>query len=64
MLKVTVPGGGANPTVSFAYVIKIDSNGNAIAGAAVANQNSNSFSNYVAVDSLSKAYLVSELDNP
>lgn len=63
-VKVTIAGGAAHPTVPFAYVIQLDSNGNPIAGAALANQNANSFSNYFAVDSLSKALFVSELVNP
>ena len=63
-VKVTVPGGSINQSTPFAYVIQMDSNGTAVAGAALANQNLNSFSNYLAVDSLSKALFVTELDDP
>jgi len=63
-VKVTVPGGGSHPTVAFAYVIQLDSNGAPIAGAALANSNLNSYSNYMTVDSLSKALFVSELVTP
>lgn len=63
-VKVTVPGGNVNQSTPFAYVIQLDSNGNAIAGAALANQNGNSFSNYMAVDSMSKALFASELLDP
>jgi len=63
-VKVTIPGGNINQSTPFAYVIQLDSNGNAIAGAALANQNGNSFSNYMAVDSLSKALFASELVSP
>ncbi len=63
-VKVTVPGGGSHPTIPFAYVIKLDSNSNPIAGAALRNQNGNSFSNYLACDSLSKVLFASELVAP
>jgi len=63
-VKVTIPGGNINQSTPFAYVIQLDSNGNAIAGAALANQNGNSFSNAMAVDSLSKALFASELVSP
>jgi len=63
-VKVTIPNGNINQSTPFAYVIQLDSNGNAIAGAALANQNGNSFSNYLVVDSLSKALFASELVDP
>src|SRR6185312_5192812 len=63
-VKVTVPDGWINQSTPFAYIIQLDSNGNAIAGAALANQNGNSFSNYMTVDSMSKALFASELDDP
>lgn len=63
-VKVTIPGGNINQSTPFAYVIQLDSNGNAIAGAALANQSNVFFSNYLVVDSLSKALFVSQLDQP
>lgn len=63
-VKVTIPGGGSHPTLAFAYVIKLDSNGSPIAGAAINNRNTTFFSNYLACDSASKVLFASELVAP
>ncbi len=63
-VKVTVAGGSTHQSTPFAYVIKLDSNSNPIAGAAIRNENGYSFSNYLACDSLSKVLFASEIADP
>ncbi len=63
-VKITVPYGASNPSVAFTFVIKIDSAGNPIAGAGLADQSSQSFSNGIAIDSLSRVYFDAGLTAP
>jgi len=63
-VNITVPGAGASPSTPFAYIMQLDSNGNALAGAGLANQNEIAYSNGIALDSLSRVLFDQSLDIP